>query len=182
MGLRGVQEGPEPPQLLCWLEAHEVSETGFGEPGDPLVLVRQVQGLCTDLLIQPEETQVGRNRGAGGAAEPRQLTLGVGLAGLYQLAVVEGLLEGIWVFVYFEAARTVPTADADERGVPPMSLINMELIPDAGWFSESNLWATKKVRGFELYTQIPFLNSSISVTECGAAQITYHLTAVNRRR
>ena len=40
------------------------------------------QGLCTDLLIQPEETQVGRNRGAGGAAEPRQLTLGVGLAGL----------------------------------------------------------------------------------------------------
>ncbi len=142
MGLRGVQEGPEPPQLLCWLEAHEVSETGFGEPGDPLVLVRQVQGLCTDLLIQPEETQVGRNRGAGRAGEPRQLTLGVGLAGLYQLAVVEGLLEGIWVFVYFEAARTVPTADADERGVPPMSLINIELIPDAGWFSESNLWAT----------------------------------------
>ena len=47
-----------------------VSETGFGEPGDPLVLVRQVQGLCTDLLIQPEETQVSRNRGAGGAAEP----------------------------------------------------------------------------------------------------------------
>ena len=46
------------------------------------------------------------------------------------------------MFVYFEAARTVPTADADERGVPPMSLINMELIPDAGWFSESNLWAT----------------------------------------
>ena len=82
MGLRGVQEGSEPPQLLCWLEAHEVSETGFGEPGDPLVLDRQVQGLCTDLLIQPEETQVGRNRGAGGAAEPRQLTLGVGLAGL----------------------------------------------------------------------------------------------------
>ena len=82
MGLRGDQEGPELPQLLCWLEAHEVSETGFGEPGDPLVLVRQVQGLCTDLLIQTEETQVGRNRGARGAAEPRQLTLGVGLAGL----------------------------------------------------------------------------------------------------
>ena len=55
---------------------------------------------------------------------------------------MERLLEGIWVFSYFEAARTVPTADADERGVPPMSLINMELIPDAGWFSESNLWAT----------------------------------------
>ena len=55
---------------------------------------------------------------------------------------MEGLLEGVGVFVYFEAARTVPTADADERGVPPMSLINMELIPDAGWFSESNLWAT----------------------------------------
>ena len=82
MGLRGVQEGPEPPQLLYRLEAHEVSETGFGESGNPLVLDRQVQGLCTDLLIQPEETQVGRNRGAGGAAEPRQLTLGVGLAGL----------------------------------------------------------------------------------------------------
>ena len=65
MGLCGVEEDPEVPQLLCWLEAHEVSETGFGEPGDPLVLVRQVQGLCTDLLIQPEETQVGRNRGAG---------------------------------------------------------------------------------------------------------------------
>jgi len=48
-----------------------VSETGFGEPGDPLVLVRQVQGLCTDLPIQPEETQVGRNRGAGRAGEPR---------------------------------------------------------------------------------------------------------------
>ena len=55
---------------------------------------------------------------------------------------MEGLREGVWVFVYFEVARTVPTADADERGVPPMSLINMELIPDAGWFSESNLWAT----------------------------------------
>ncbi len=55
MGLRGVQEGPELPQLLCWLEAHEVSETGFGEPGTPLVLDRQVQGLCTDLLVQPEE-------------------------------------------------------------------------------------------------------------------------------
>jgi len=67
--------------MLCWLEAHEVSETGFGEPGDPLVLDRQVQGLCADLLFQPEETQVGRNRGAGGAAEPRQLALGVGLAG-----------------------------------------------------------------------------------------------------
>ena len=53
-----------------------------GEPGDPLVPVRQGQGLCTDLLIQPEETQVGRNRGAGGAAEPRQLALGVGLSGL----------------------------------------------------------------------------------------------------
>ena len=36
---------------------------------------------------------------------------------------MEGLLEGVGVFVYFEAARTVPTADADERG-------------------ESNLWAT----------------------------------------
>ena len=34
---------------------------------------------------------------------------------------MEGLLEGVGVFVYFEAARTVPTAD--ERG-------------------ESNLWAT----------------------------------------
>jgi len=56
---------------------------------------------------------------------------------------VEGLREGIWVFVYFEAARTVPPADADERGVPPISLINMELISDAGWFSQSNLWATK---------------------------------------
>ncbi len=42
-----------------------------GEPGDPLVPVRQGQGLCTDLLIQPEETQVGRNRGAGGAGESR---------------------------------------------------------------------------------------------------------------
>ena len=42
MGLRGVQEGPELPQLLCWLEAHEVSETEFGEPGDPLVLDREL--------------------------------------------------------------------------------------------------------------------------------------------
>ena len=82
MGLCGVQEGPEPPQLLYRLEAHEVSETGFGEPGDPLVPIRQVQGLCSDLLVQPEETQVGRNRGAGGAAEARQLALGVGLSGL----------------------------------------------------------------------------------------------------
>ncbi len=73
MGLRGVREGPKKlPQLLYrLLETHEVSETGFGEPGDPLVLVRQVQGLCTDLLIQPEETPVGRNRGAGRAGEPR---------------------------------------------------------------------------------------------------------------
>ena len=71
------------PQLLYrLLEAHEVSETGFGEPGDPLVLVRQVQGLCTDLLVQPEETQVGRNRGAGVPQSLRQLALEVGLAGL----------------------------------------------------------------------------------------------------
>ena len=82
MGLRGVQEGPELPQLLCWLEAHEVSEKGFGEPGDPLVLDRQVQGLCTDFLVQPEETQVGRNRGAGVPQSLRQLALEVGLAGL----------------------------------------------------------------------------------------------------
>ena len=45
---------------------------------------------------------------------------------------MEGLLEGIWVFVYFEAARTVPTADADERGVSPMSLIIWNLSQTPG--------------------------------------------------
>ena len=95
MGLRGVQEGPEPPQLLYRLEAHEVSETGFGEPGDPLVPIRQVQGLCTDLLFQPEETQVGRNPGAGRAGESLQFALRVHLPGIQQLLVVEGPPDGV---------------------------------------------------------------------------------------
>ncbi len=48
-------------EMLHWVKHGDGrTETGFGEPGepgDPLVPVRQGQGLCTDLLIQPEETQ-----------------------------------------------------------------------------------------------------------------------------
>jgi len=55
-----------------------------------------------------------------------------------------GLLEGVGVLLFLELAGfSAFSTDLDEGGVLSMSLINMELIPDAGWFSESNVRATK---------------------------------------
>ena len=43
---------------------------------------------------------------------------------------------------YVQATRTALTTDLDVRGPFPNPLKDLELIPDAYWFSESGLWAT----------------------------------------
>jgi hypothetical protein len=100
------------------------------------------EGFSADLLRQVEEAEVGRNGGSGGAAEPGEFRLGVGLTGVEEGSVLEGLLERIPVFSYLQSGPPTLTTDLDVRGVSPNPVKNLKLIPEPYWFSESDLWAT----------------------------------------
>ena len=117
MRLCGVQEGPEPAPLLGrFLEAHKVPETRLREHCG--LVVGQTESLGPNLLVQPEEPQVCCDCGAGGTAEPGQLRLGVGLAGVQEFLVVEGLLEGVGVFRYRTRGRGRASPRASTPGRP----------------------------------------------------------------
>ena len=76
--------------------------------------ILQTENYALNLFVQLEETQVRRDCRARRAAEPSQLGLGVGLAGLQQLAVTQGLFEGISVSGHLQEARFPPFfADSD---------------------------------------------------------------------
>ena len=55
---------------------------------------------------------------------------------------MQSLPQRIAVTDYVQATRTALTTDLDVRGPFPNPLKDLELIPDAYWFSESGLWAT----------------------------------------
>ncbi len=128
MGPIGVQEGTEYPPLLCGLlEVYEAPEARLREHCG--LVVGQTESLGPDLLVQPEEPKECCDCGAGGTAEPGQLRLGVGLAGVQEFLVVEGLLEGVGVFFYLQPTAAGLATDLDEGRIGLMSLINMELVP-----------------------------------------------------
>ena len=75
-------------------------QTGLCEDGDPIIVIGHAEGFSADLLRQVEEAEIGRNGGSGGAAEPGEFRLGVGLTGVEEGSVLEGLFERIPVFRY----------------------------------------------------------------------------------
>ena len=69
--------------------------------------------------------------------------MGIGLTRRQQILIMVGLFEGVGVLLFLELAGfSAFSTDLDKRGVFPMDLINMELIPDQQGFSECITWAT----------------------------------------
>ena len=115
----------------------QVPQPRFGQP-----TIVQSQSFGLDLGIKAEEAEIGRNGGSGGAAEPGESRLGVGLAGVEEGLIIEGLPERIAVFLDLQAYRSALTTNLDVRGASPNPLKYLKLIPETYWFSESGLWAT----------------------------------------
>ena len=126
-----LQEVSEALLLLFGLPANQMPQTGLCEDGNAIVVIGHAEGFSADLLRQVEEAEIGRNGGSGGAAEPGEFRLGVGLTGVEEGSVLEGLLERIPVFSYLQSGPPTLTTDLDVRGVSPNPLKNMKLIPKA---------------------------------------------------
>ena len=107
-----------------------------------VVVIPKREGVRLNLGVEPKQLEIGRNRGAGGAAEPGKFGMGIGFTGVEEGLVLKRLPERIVVFLDLQACRTALAANLDVRGVAPNSLIYRELIPDPRWFSESDLRAT----------------------------------------
>jgi len=137
-----LQEVSEALLLLFGLPTNKMPQTGLCEGGNAIVVIGHAEGFSAGLLRQVEEVEVGRNGGSGGAAEPGEFRLGIDFAGVEEGFVMQSLPQRIAVTDDVHATRTALTTDLDVRGPPPNPLKDLELIPDAYWFSESGLWAT----------------------------------------
>jgi hypothetical protein len=113
--------------LLC-AEALQGPQTRFRQA---VVGIPKRESVRLNLGVEPKQLEIGRNRGAGGAAEPGKFSMGIGFAGVEEGLVVKGLLERIPVLGDFESGSSRLTTDLDVRGVSSNSLKDQELIPDA---------------------------------------------------
>ena len=126
-----LQEVSEALLLLFGLPTNKMPQTGLCEDGNAIVVIGHAEGFSANLLRQVEEAEVGRNSGSGGAAKPGEFRLGVGLTGVEEGLVLEGLFERIPVFRYLYSGPSTLTTDLDVRGVSPNPLKNLKLIPKA---------------------------------------------------
>ncbi len=133
------QQIPEAFSLILDAKALQGPQTGFRQA---VVVIPKREGVRLNLGVEPKQLEIGRNCGAGSAAEPGEFRLGVYFAGIEEGLVLESLLEWIRVFGYFESGSSRLTTDPDVRGVLLNPLENMKLIPETYRFSESNVWAT----------------------------------------
>ena len=125
--------------------AVELPETGFGKSLEALVIVVQLEQTSLDFGIEVQQSEVGGDGGAGGAAATRKVSLGVGLSRVEQLPEAEGLLDGVGVLDHLQAARfSLFSTDSDVGRIDPMSLKNRHFVPYQPGFSERNVRATNR--------------------------------------
>jgi hypothetical protein len=71
---------------------NEAPQNGFTQSGQSVIVVVDGQDLCLHLVIQGEQSEIGRNGGSRSPAKPGDLGLGIDFAGIKEGLVLKGLL------------------------------------------------------------------------------------------
>ena len=71
---------------------NEPPQNGFTQSGQSVVVIVDGQDLCLHLVIQGEQSEIGRNGGSRSPAKPGDLGLGIDFAGIKEGLVLKGLL------------------------------------------------------------------------------------------
>lgn len=132
-----------------------------------------MQSEVLDFIVESEQPQIGRDRRTRSTDQASELALGINLSRVQKILVVQGLFEGVRMPLELEAARfSAFSTDLDVGSVFPISLINMELIPDhqgliPASLRASNTWSLCVVgRNLATVLTSDAVNASIDYSRC----------------